>query len=128
MKLEDQLHLLEPVSLARFFSSCGGFPSDCQSMSAHEVAVSLLNRELYEAEWSTGNMETACVFWSSGKLRLIRRQTFDTFVPHVVVVSALRGSSFSANAVRLGLLRSIHPFAYTPEWVECFVFGARGEV
>ena len=121
MKLDHYLHLLSPSSLGDFLVLQGGFPPVLAPFSILEIADALLCKQIREIEIVKTGEYSVFVFWSSGRLIMGRRQLDCAYYgPQLLILSAYRGSAFTLDPRLLGR-SSIHPFAYNPEWVECFV-------
>jgi hypothetical protein len=122
MKLNHYLHLLSPSSLGDFLVLYGGFPPVLAPFSILDVADALLHKQIREIEIVKPGEYSVFVFWSSGRLVMGRRQLDCTYYgPQLLILSAYRGSAFTFDQRLIGRSSSIHPFAYNPEWVECFV-------
>lgn len=124
MKLDHCLHLLGPGELSEYLVNTSSFPRSVGGIDLAVFCAALLKREIREMEVFRSGSWARSIFWSGRGLLVIGPEPGE-IIPHSpesLVVSVYRNSRASEEFRALGHTPTIHPFAYNPEWTECFVF------
>lgn len=124
MKLDHFLHLLGPDELSSYLCSALNFPRSTSGIDLAVFCAALLRREIREIEIFRGGGWARSIFWSGRGLLVIGPEPGERIqhTPESLVISVYRNSKASDDFVALGHTPTIHPFAYNPEWTECFIF------
>lgn len=124
MKLDHYLHLLGPGELSEYLINTCYFSRSVCGIDLAVFCAALLRREIREMEIFRSGGWTRSIFWSGRALLVTSPGPGDIVhrLPDSFIVSAYQDSRASDEFRALGYNPTIHPFAYNPEWIECFVF------
>lgn len=124
VKLNNFLHLLSPPELVEYLVAVNDFPVSAGGFPLEEFVSAILRKEVRELElFKAGNWYRS-LFWSVKGLVVISPDMGECVInqPDIVVISVYRESQVCKRMRAFGCRPAIHPFAYNPEWTECFIF------
>lgn len=124
MKLDSFLHLLSPAELAEYLVAVNDFPASAGGFPLEEFVAAILRKEVRELELFKSGSWARSLFWSARGLVIVSPDIGECIVnqPDIVCISVYRDSQIYKRMCSFGCRPTIHPFAYNPEWTECFIF------
>jgi hypothetical protein len=124
MKLDSFLHLFSPAELAEYLVAVNDFPASAGGFPLEEFVAAILRKEVRELELFKSGSWARSLFWSARGLVIVSPDIGECIInqPDIVCISVYRDSQIYKRMCSFGCRPTIHPFAYNPEWTECFIF------